>query len=82
MGLREAEVIYVDVSERAGRLASAAGMRALVAPSPVALVRLLEDALDLPLANFAWTRDKYAKVLWGGAKECEPLARMPANASA
>jgi beta-phosphoglucomutase-like phosphatase (HAD superfamily) len=82
MGLREAEVIYVDVSERAGRLASAAGMRALVAPSPVALVRLLEDALDLPLANFAWTRDQYAKVLWGGAKECEPLARMPANASA
>jgi hypothetical protein len=22
----------------------------------------LEEALDLPLANFAWTRDQYAKV--------------------
>lgn len=36
------------------------------ADGPGTAVRNLETLLDVPLANFAWTRDQYAKVLWGG----------------
>ena len=34
-------------------------------------VKQLEALIEVPLTNFAWSRDVYANVLWVAHKDCE-----------
>ena len=34
-------------------------------------VKQLEALMQVPLTNFAWSRDVYANVLWVAHKDCE-----------
>mmetsp|Transcript_41657 Transcript_41657/g.83479 ORF Transcript_41657/g.83479 Transcript_41657/m.83479 type:complete len:232 (-) Transcript_41657:134-829(-) len=59
------QVAFVDSSTRTIAAARDFGLTTIHADAPASAVRGVEDLLGVPLANFAWTRDQYAKVLWG-----------------
>eukprot|EP00960_Hanusia_phi_P043955 756370-Hanusia_phi.AAC.6 len=63
--LQPQEVVFVD--PRKEMLLPAASLGAENANKAI---DLLEDELQVPLRNFAWTRDQYAKVLWVSNKDC------------
>jgi len=71
VGLRPCQLIYVDSREELLEPARQVGMTTVKCSTGSDGVRQVEALLELPLANFAWSRDVYAKVLWVANKDCE-----------
>lgn len=70
-GVEPEQMIYLDSRAEVARAAQEAGMSAIICQSGAHGVKQLEAMLALPLTNFAWSRDVYAKVLWVSNKDCQ-----------
>ena len=70
-GVAPEQMIYIDSRVEVVDSAQQAGMMALLCQSGADGVKKLENVLGLPLTNFAWSRDVYAKVLWVSNKDCQ-----------
>ena len=65
------EMIYVDSRPKHLDPAKEVGMTTVLCAHGSDCVKKIEALIDLPLTNFAWSRDVYAKVLWVSNKDCE-----------
>ncbi len=70
-GVAPEQMIYIDSRVEVVDSVQQAGMMALLCQSGADGVKKLENVLGLPLTNFAWSRDVYAKVLWVSNKDCQ-----------
>ena len=70
-GLLPRETIYVDSCPDALLPAKEIGMTTVLCKTGADGVKQIESLMDLPLTNFAWSRDVYAKVLWVSNKDCQ-----------
>jgi len=68
--LQPREMIYVDSRPELLEPAKVAGMYTVLCDTDTGGIKQVETLLGLPLANFAWSRDVYAKVLWTSNKDC------------
>ncbi|EKX50062.1 hypothetical protein GUITHDRAFT_104458 [Guillardia theta CCMP2712] len=68
--LHPEEVVFLDPRKDMLQPAAKLGVKTLQAENANKAIELLEDELQVPLRNFAWTRDQYAKVLWVSNKDC------------
>jgi hypothetical protein len=63
-------LIAHPITHDAQEPAKVAGMYTVLCDTDTDGIKQVETLLGLPLANFAWSRDVYAKVLWTSNKDC------------
>lgn len=70
-GLLPHETIFVDTRPEHLLPAKKLGMTTVLCTTGTDGVKKIESLVNLPLTNFAWSRDVYAKVLYSTNKDCQ-----------